>query len=149
MKIQKSKSATNFEVQILVEGQKYWDSEAMTTTDEYGQPVFGGQYRYTVDKIFETLKLNTLDFDAIKHFIIKTFNYRKPEDNQIESIEFDVSNDDIMKVIEDKGEYSEMIDGVDVIVPLVDRRRMYRNFVHSKWRDMSIVKVKEIKIIKK
>ena len=149
MKIQKSKTSTNFEVQIIIEGQKYWDSEAMTKTDEYGQPVFGGQYRYTEDKVFKTLKLNALDFDAIKNFIVKTFNYRKPEDCQIEDIEFDVSNDEIVKVLEDKGEYVETVDGVNVIVPLVDRRRMYKNFVYSKWRDMSNVKVKAIKIIKK
>ena len=147
MKIQKSKSATNFEVQILVEGQKYWDEEM--TTNEYGHCVAVGVERYTADKVFKTLKLAKLDIEMIKNFIVKIFNYRKPEDNQIENIEFDVSDDDIAKAIEDKGEYREMVDGVNVIVPFVDRRRMYKNFVYSKWRDMSNVKVKEIKIIKK
>lgn len=147
MKIQKSKAATNFEVQILVEGQKYY-SHSMSV-NEYGHCVPCSVEHYTADKIFETLKLNTLDFDAIKRFIVKTFNYRKPEDNQIESIEFDVSNAEIMEAVKNKGEYGEVIDGVDVIVPLVDRRRMYKNFVYSKWRNMSNVKVKAIKIIKK
>ena len=149
MKIQKSKAATNFEVQILVEGQKYWDSEAMMTTDQYGQPVHKGQYRYTADKIFKTLKLKTLDIETIKSFIVKTFNYRKPADYKIENIEFDSLVDEIVKAIEDKGEYSEVIDGVDVIVPVADRKRMYTNFIECKWRDMSNVKVKAIKIIKK
>ena len=149
MKIQKSKATTNFEVQILVEGQKYWDSEAMMTTDQYGQPVHKGQYRYTADKIFKTLKLKTLDIETIKRFIVKTFNYRKPADCKIENIEFDSSVNDIVKAIEDKGEYSEVIDGVDVIVPVADRKRMYTNFIECKWRDMSNVKVKAIKIIKK
>ena len=143
MKIQKSKASSNFEVQILVQGQKYWDSEAMTTTDEYGQPVFGGQYRYTADKIFKTLKLKKLDIEMIKNFIVKIFNYRMPEDNQIENIEFDVSVDEIAKAIEDNGEYSEKVDGVNVIVPFVDRRRMYKNFIGCKWRDMVNVKVKK------
>lgn len=146
MKIQKSKAATNFEVQILVQGQKYWDEEM--TTNEYGHCVAVGVKRYTEDKIFKTLKLNTLDFETIKNFIIKTFNYRKPEDNQIENIEFDVSKDAITKAIEYTGEYNEVIDGVDVIVPFVDRRRMYTNFIGCKWRDMVNVKVKEIKIVK-
>lgn len=147
MKIQKAKTTTNFEVQILIQGQEYWSEEM--TVNEYGHCVAVGVKRYTEDKIFKTLKLNTLDFETIKNFIVKTFNYRKPKDNQIENIEFDVSKDGIAKIIDYSGEYNEVIDGVDVIVPLVDRRRMYRNFVYSKWRDMSNVKVKEIKIIKK
>lgn len=149
MKIQKSKAAANFEVQILVEGQKYWDSEAMTTTDEYGQPVFGGQYRYTEDKIFKMLKLEKLDIETVKEFIINIFNYRKHESEKIENIEFDVSVDEIVKAIKDKGEYSEKISDVNVIVPVADRKRMYTNFIECKWRDMVNVKVKEIKIIKK
>lgn len=148
MKIQKSKAAANFEVQILVEGQKYWDSEAMTTTDEYGQPVFGGQYRYTADKIFKTLKLEKFDIETVKEFIINIFNYRKPDSEKIENIEFDLPVDEIVKAIEDKGEYSEKISDVNVIVPVADRKRMYTNFIECKWRDMSNVKVKEIKIIK-
>lgn len=149
MKIQKSASATNFEVQILVQGQKYWDSEAMMTTDQYGQPVHKGQYRYTADKIFKTLKLKTLDIETVKEFIINIFNYRKPNSEKIENIEFDVSVDEIVKAIEDKGEYSEKISDVNVIVPVADRKRMYTNFIECKWRDMSNVKVKAIKIIKK
>jgi hypothetical protein len=141
MKIQKSKAATNFEVQILVQGQKYWDEEM--TTNEYGHCVATGVERYTADKIFKTLKLATLDIEMIKNFIVKIFNYRKSEDNQIENIEFDANVDDIAKVIEDKGEYSEKVDSVNVIVPFVDRRRMYRNFIGCKWRDMVNVKVKE------
>ena len=147
MKIQKSKAFTNFEVQILVEGQKYY-AHSMTV-NEYGHCVPCSVEHYTADKIYETLKLNTLDFDAIKNFIVKNFNYRKPADCQIENIEFDVSNADIMEAVKNKGEYVETVEGVDVIVPLVDRRRMYKNFVYSKWRDMSNVKVKAIKIIKK
>ena len=54
-----------------------------------------------------------------------------------------------MKAIEKNGEYSEEIDNVNVIVPVADRKRMYTNFIGCTWRDMSNVKVKTIKIVKK
>lgn len=151
MKITKSKSAINFEVQIFVQGQKYWYDGQMIT-NEYGHAVPCGEYRYTPDKLFKTLKLKKLDFDSIeatKGFIIGVFNYRKPEDEKIENIEFDASVDEIVKSIEEKGEYSEEITDVNVIVPVVDRKRMYTNFIGCTWRDMSDVKVKTIKIVKK
>jgi hypothetical protein len=147
MKIQKSKAAANFEVQILIQGQKYW-SESMTT-NEYGHCIPCGRTRYTADKVFKTLKLKKLDIETVKEFIINVFNYRKPESKKIENIEFDVSVNEIAKSIEDNGQYSEKVSDVNVIVPVADRKRMYTNFIGCKWRDMSNVKVKAIKIVKK
>ena len=146
MKITKSKSDVKFELQIMVQGQKYWYDGQMI--NEYGHFVTCGVERYTEDKLFKTLSLKKLDIESIKEFIINVFNYRKPEDEKIENIEFNANVDEIAKAIEENGEYSENIDDVNVIVPFLDRKRMYTNVIGCTWRDMSNVKVKTIKIIK-
>lgn len=148
MKIQKSQTTNKFEVQIFVQGQKYWDDEM--TVNEYGHCVQTSKECYTPDKLFKKLELNELNFNKISDFIIDTFNYRKTaEEQKIEHIEFDTNVDDITNALMNNGEYIENISDVKVNVPVADRKRMYKNFIGQSWRDMKNVNVKAIKIIRK
>jgi len=88
------------------------------------------------------------DLDEARQKIVDVINYRRPE--KIEAIEFESTDEEILEFVKNltSGTYFDFAEGIEVVIPVADRKRLYKNLIRSKAMDQDVKKLTKIEIRK-
>lgn len=141
----KTKSVEKLEVSVYVQGQE--TVREVWQTDSDGRN--GQEVKVKVispDVVFK--KFVVKDLDEARQKIADIINYRRTD--KIEAVEFESTDEEILKFVKIliSGTYFEIVEGIEVVIPVADRKRMYKNLIRSKAMDQSIKKLTKIEIRK-
>lgn len=139
MKMAKSNNNSKFEINVYIQGQE-------TVREIFEKDCDGrnGQEikikAFTPDVIYKSFVVKNLD-DA-RRKIVDIINYRRAE--KIDSITFESTDAQINHF----GKHFEIVDGIEVNIPVADRKRLYKNLIRSKAMDQDVKKLTKIEILK-